>query len=124
MKKIVLVMLILVVASSFTFAGSFNLGDFPIGKWLDSNWNALWEFSSGNIRIINSTNGDLFYDFDGKTIENFSVKPSLKGIVLSFYCKETGKKYTFTKPATNLNLNMEINTDSGINYKVELPFQK
>lgn len=124
MKKIVLVLLILIVASSFSWAGSFNLGDFPIGKWLDSRWNALWEFKSDNIRILDSGTGDLVYDFDGKSIEKFSVKPSLKGIVLSFYCKETGKMYTFTKGVTSLNLDMLINTDSGNNYEVNLPFQK
>ncbi len=124
MKKIVFILLILILVSSFSWAGSFNLGDFPIGKWLDSRWNALWEFKSDNIRILNSETGDLFYDFDGKTIENFSVKPSLKGIVLSFYCRETGKRYTFTKGATNLNLDMLINTDTGNTYEVNLPFKK
>ena len=82
-----------------------------------ARWNAVWEFKSGNIN-------DLFYDFEGKTIENFSVKPSLKGIVLSFYCKETGKCYKFTKPATNPNLITDINTDTGNYYKAELLFRK
>ncbi len=124
MKKFLLIFILLVVASTMVWSGGLDLGNFPLGKWLDARWNAVWEFRSGNIRIFDSTNNELVYDFEGKTIENFSVKPSLKGIVLSFYCKETGKNYKFTKPATNLNLILEIDTDTGNYYKVELPFQK
>ncbi len=123
MKKILIICLLLIAGTSMVWSGGLNLGNFPLGKWLDARWNAVWEFNSGNIRIL-TPSGDVYYDFNGKTIENFSVKPSAKGLSLSFYCKETGKKYNFIKPLTNLNLLMEIRTDTGNNYKVELPFQK
>jgi len=123
MKKILLFILILTAATVMVHSEGIELGDFPIGKWLDSNWDAVWEFNSTNIRIL-STDGSVHYDFDGKTIDNWSVKPGTKGLVLSFYCPETGKKYQFTKPLTNLNLLMVIDTDTGNHYEVELPFQK
>jgi hypothetical protein len=50
--------------------------------------------------------------------------PSAKGLELSFKCEETAKKYKFTKPLTNMNLQMVIDRDSGEHYEVELPFQK
>ncbi len=123
MKKFLIVLLFLAAETSLLWSEGFNLGKFPLGKWLDARWNAVWEFSSDNIRIVDPA-GSVYYDFKGKTIENYSVKPSLKGVVLSFYCKETGKKYTFTKPVSNLNLLMNIKTDTGNTYNVELPFQK
>ncbi len=123
MKKFLVVLLFLSAGSSLIWSEGFNLGKFPLGKWLDARWNAVWEFSTGDIRILTPT-GKAYYDFKGKTIENFSVKPSMKGVVLSFYCKETGKKYKFTKSVANLNLIMTIKTDTGNNYTVEMPFQK
>jgi len=124
MKKLFIILMLLLVMAAFAGAEGLNLGNFPLGKWLDARWNAVWEFRSGNIRILDSNTSDVVYDFDGKTIQDFSVKPSVKGVVLSFYCVETGKKYKFTKPATNMDLIMEINTDTGNYYKVKLPFQK
>ena len=123
MKKFLLILLILTAATVMVHSESIELGDFPIGKWLDANWDAVWEFESNNIRILD-TDGGVYYDFDGKTIKDWKVRPGTKGLVLSFYCLETGKKYEFTKPLTNLNLLMEIDTDTGNHYEVELPFQK
>ena len=123
MKKVLLLILILTATVVMVHSEGIELGDFPLGKWLDAKWSAVWEFRSGNIRILNPEGG-IYYDFEGKTIVDFSVKPSTKGLLLSFYCEETGKKYQFMKPLTNLNLLMDINTDTGIHYEVELPFQK
>jgi len=123
MKKILLVILMVTMATVMVHSEGIEMGDFPIGKWMDANWDAVWEFESNNIRIL-STNGSVHYDFDGKTIEDWKVRPGTKGLVLSFYCAETGKKYEFTKPLTNLNLLMVIDTDTGNHYEVELPFQK
>ncbi len=123
MKKLLLIILILTAATIMVHSAEMELGDFPLGKWLDSNWDAVWEFESNNIRIL-GTDGSVYCDFDKKTIENWSLKPGTKGLVVSFYCPETGKKYQFTKPLTNLNLLMVIDTDTGIHYEVELPFQK
>jgi hypothetical protein len=123
MKKILLALLIISSAAVSLFSEGIELGDFPLGKWTDAKWEAVWEFRSNNIRILDN-DGDVYYDFEGKTIENFTVKPSMSGVVLSFYCVETGKKYEFTKGVTNLDLEMEINTDTGINYKTKLPLKK
>ena len=123
MKKLFFILLMITTVTIMAQSQSINLGDFPIGKWMDSNWDAIWEFESDNIRILDSEGG-VYYDFTGKTIENFTIKPGTSGIVLSFYCKETEKKYIFTKPLTNLNLKMVIDTDSGIHYEVELPLKK
>ncbi|MBI9102154.1 MAG: hypothetical protein JEY99_07055 [Spirochaetales bacterium] len=123
MKKIILVILSLTMLSTMAFSAGIELGDFPLGKWLDSTWDAVWEFNSNNIRILN-LDGGLYYDFEGKTITDFSLKPSTKGLVLSFGCEETGKKYQFTKPLTNLNLMMVIDTETGNHYEKELPIQQ
>lgn len=123
MKKVLIIILILTAVTVMVHSEGIELGDFPIGKWLDANWDAVWEFDSNNIRIL-STDGSVHYNFDGKTIEDWKVRPRTKGLVLSFYCKETGKKYEFTKPLTNLNLLMVIDTDTGNHYEVELPLQK
>jgi len=123
MKKLFLILLVLLMAAGSLFAAGIELGDFPLGKWLDSRWGAVWEFSSGNIRILN-LQGDVVYDFDGKTINDFTVKPGTGGLVLSFSCEESGRKYQFTKPLTNLNLKMVIDKNSGSHYEAELPIQR
>ena len=123
MKKTILILFLLFTAAGFIFSAGISLGDFPLGKWLDTKWNAVWEFRSDNIRILD-TAGNVLYDFEGKTVENFSVKPSTKGLVLSFSCKEAARSYEFTKPLTNLNLMMVIDRESGTHYEAELPHQK
>jgi hypothetical protein len=121
LKKLLLI-LVLVVSASFIHAQGIELGDFPIGKWLDANWDAVWEFNSNNIRILD-TEGGVYYDFNGKTIKNFKITPSTSGLKLSFRCDETGKDYEFVKPLTNLDLEMIIDTDSGLHYETDLPKQ-
>ena len=122
MKKLFLIALI-TLSSTVLFSEGIELGNFPLGNWVDSNWDAVWEFNSGNIRILD-TDGALVYDFANKTIVDFKVSPSTSGLKLSFRCEETGKNYEFTKPITNLNLQMVIDTDTGNHYEVELPIQK
>lgn len=123
MKKALLLALLFCTTTIMAYSQGIDLGDFPLGKWNDSKWEAVWEFRSDNIRILDN-DGGVYYDFEGKTIVDFSVKPSMSGVVLSFYCEETGKEYKFTKGVANLDLEMEIDTDSGINYKTKLPFKK
>ena len=42
------------------------LSEFPAGKWLDANWDALWVFfADGSVKLYDSRNGDLIYDFNG-----------------------------------------------------------
>jgi hypothetical protein len=122
MKKLILVLFLMTIAM-MSYSEGIKLGDFPLGKWLDSNWDATWEFNSNNIRILD-TNGGVYYDFADKTINDFKVMPSTKGLDLSFECKETGKKYKFTKPLTNMDLKMVIDKNTGELYEVNLPYQK
>lgn len=123
MKKILLFVLILTATTAMVHSEGINMGDFPLGKWLDAQYDAVWEFQSNNIRIL-STDGSVHYDFAGKTIENWSIKPGTSGLVLSFYCPDTGRKYEFTKALTDTSLKMYIVTDWDYLYKVNMPFQK
>jgi hypothetical protein len=123
MKKRVLV-LILLAAAGLLFAQSIDLGDFPTGKWLDKNYAAIWEFSVDNIRILDPS-GRVYYDFSQSTVEDFEVNAGTGGLVLSFFCVETGKSYTFTKPVSmESEIVLEIDPPWNEDYKVEMPFQR
>ena len=122
MKKIVFFSIVLVLITVGAFAQSFDLGEFPTGKWADQRYDAVWEFSADNIRILDADGGG-YYEFKDKTIKNFKVSASLEGVKLEFSCEESGRAYQFLKPPTNLDLEMEIDTDWGTNYKTDLPFK-
>ncbi|MBP3710503.1 MAG: hypothetical protein J6I73_08915 [Treponema sp.] len=77
-----------------TPATEINLGDFPVGTWHDDTWNADWEFSSRNIRLLQ--NGALVYNFSGK-VKNFKVNAGTAGVTISFDCDETKRSYQFNK---------------------------
>lgn len=122
MKKLVLVSLLL-VAAGFLFAQGIDVGDFPTGKWLDENYDAVWEFSVDNIRILDPEGG-VYYDFSEATVEDFEVNAGTSGLVLSFSCVETGKSYKFTKPVSmGSEIVLEIDPPWNEDYKVEMPFQ-
>jgi hypothetical protein len=106
MKKM-LVLLIVLACSASLFAADIDLGDFPVGKWKDANYNAIWDFASNNIRILDS-NGAVLYDFANKTVNDF--KFFLDGMTpgISFSCVESGRSYRFLKPLTNTDVVMEI----------------
>ena len=106
MKKLVIVLIILLAASA-AYADQIALGDFPVGSWTDSNYDAVWEFTSSNIRIL-SPSGELLWTFAGKTIENFRVSLDGTSPVISFSCPEAGRSYRFVKPLTNTNVNLQI----------------
>lgn len=72
MKKICLVLAVFFLMSSFVFSESIDLGKFPKGKWLDKNWNAIWEFGADNIRLLD-TNGSEIFNFKDK-ISNFKLQ--------------------------------------------------
>ena len=67
MKKLIVVLVILLAASAL-YADPIQLGNFPVGQWLDPNYNAVWDFSSGNIRIL-SPSGRVLYDFSPKQLK-------------------------------------------------------
>ncbi len=122
MKKIGLVLILFSLSLLYVSAGDIDLGNFPLGKWLDSRYNAVWTFSTGNIQL-HMTDGTLVFDFAGK-VEDFNVKGSLSGVEMTFSCRETGRKYKFVKGVSNLDLQMIIDKDSGVHYDTTLKIQK
>lgn len=123
MKKLIVISLLL-IAAAFLFAEGIDVGEFPTGKWLDENYDAVWEFSVDNIRILDPS-GMVYYDFSEATVEDFEVNAGTGGLVLSFSCVETGKSYTFTKPVSmGSEIILEIDPPWNEEYKVEMPFQR
>ncbi len=123
MKKFTIMLVLLVSLGAVLTAEGIDLGKFPKGKWVDANWNAVWEFGAESIRILD-TAGAVVYDFDGK-ITDFDVDVSLTEAKISFTCADAERKYVFTKGIKDLDLDMEIDPDwTDTNYKVTLAFQK
>ena len=118
MKKLIVVLLVLFAAASLP-ADPIQLGTFPIGQWLDANYDAVWDFSSNNIRIL-STDGRVLYDFAGKTIQNFRVFLDGTQPGISFTCPEAGRSYRFIKPLVNTDVIMEIERSGLPTYTVTM----
>jgi len=118
MKKLVIVLIFLFAATAL-FANPIQLGTFPIGTWTDSNWSAVWEFSSNNIRIL-TTDGTVLHDFSTKTIVNFRTFLDGTNPGISFSCPEVGRSYRFIKPLTNTNVIMEIERADQPKYTVNM----
>ena len=116
MKKLVLVLFVALVAMSVS-AQTIQLGNFPVGQWLDRNYNAIWEFSSNNIRIL-YPNGVVAHDFSTSTILNFRVFMEGTAPGISFSCPDTGRSYRFIKPLTSGDLVMEIEREGQPSYSV------
>ena len=116
MKKLVLVLFVALVAMSVS-AQTIQLGNFPVGQWLDHNYNAIWEFSSNNIRIL-YPNGVVAHDFSTSTIQNFRVFMEGTQPGISFSCPDTGRSYRFIKPLSNSDLVMEIEREGQPSYSV------
>jgi len=118
MKKLLAALIILSAAASLP-ADPINLGNFPVGQWLDHNYDAVWDFTSNNIRILN-TDGKVLYDFSNKTILDFKVFLEGAQPGISFTCPEAGRSYKFLKPLTNTDLFMEIERSNHKNYSVNM----
>ena len=118
MKKIFVVLIILLTAVSLS-ADPIQLGNFPVGQWLDTNYNAVWDFSSNNIRIL-SPNGTVLYDFSNKTIQDFKVILEGTQPGISFTCVESGRAYKFLKPLLGSDLSMQIKRTGRPDYSVTL----
>ena len=121
MKKVIAVLVILLVSSAL-FADTIQLGTFPVGKWLDPNYDAVWDFSTNNIRIL-GLKGEVLYDFAGKTIQNFKVFLDGTQPGISFSCPESARSYRFLKPLTNSDVVMEIERISLPKYTVNMKKQ-
>ena len=101
-----------------------TLSEFPAGKWLDANWDALWVFfADGSVKLYDSKNGDLIYDFNGKT-KNLKLEPAGTGLKLSFRCDETQRFYTFEKALEGTDMGLDIDRDwTDEEYHVLMPLQ-
>jgi len=119
MKKLIVVLVLLFALSAVTvFAQSSILGAFPAGKWLDSNYDAVWEFAATGIRILD-LNGNVLYSFTGLTISDLSA--FMEGINpgLAFSYAAAGRSYRFAVLLSG-NLRMEITRPNLPVYTVEL----
>ncbi|MDR1894535.1 MAG: hypothetical protein LBQ61_07620 [Spirochaetales bacterium] len=121
MKK-VLILLVMILAVSSVFGADIQLGQFPLGSWLDSNYNAVWEFTTNNIRIL-APGGAVLYDFSTKTLENFRVFLDGTQPGISFSCVESGRSYRFLKPLTNTDVTLQIDRTARDRYTVSLKRQ-
>jgi hypothetical protein len=121
MKKLFVILIILLAAASLS-ADPIQLGNFPVGQWLDANYNAVWDFTSDNIRIL-STNGRVLYDFSNKTIQDFKIILEGTQPGISFTCPEAGRSYKFLKPLTGSDVNMQIKRYGRPDYSVTLKKQ-
>lgn len=122
MKKLLVVLVLLLVAG-FVFADNVDLSKLPKGKWLDANWDAVWEIGANSIRILD-LNGKEVFNFNN-LISDFEYGASLTEARFSFRCDEAGRNYVFRKGLTDLDLVLEIQRDwTSETYSVKMPFQK
>ena len=121
MKKLIVILIILFAASTL-YADNIQLGTFPIGKWLDPNYDAVWDFSTNNIRIL-SPGGQVLWDFSTKTVQDFRVFLDGTQPGISFTCPEAGRSYRFLKPLTNTDVVMEIERSAQPKYSINMKRQ-
>ena len=123
MKKLFL-MVVLAVMATGLFA--LDLGGIK-GTWTDKTWDAEWTFSAdGHIILTLASTGEVVYDFNDSTIQNFKVKADTKGVTITFDCKDTERSYSFTKGVSlSTDLDMVINPDwTATDYSVALKLKK
>lgn len=122
MKKGLLLLALMVLLTGSLFAGDIDLGDFPVGQWLDPTYDAIWDFSTGNIRIL-GLNGEVIWNFGSKGVEDFAVGVSGTGPQIKFSCAAADKTYTITKTLTDSDLVLEIDKPGKLTYKVTMKKQ-
>jgi len=119
MKRVAIALMLAGLVFTPVFAGDINLGDFPLGKWVDTTYTAVWEFSAGNITIV-SPDGKLYYDFDKAGVQDFKVGVGADGPFITFGCSAAGKTYKISKPLTKASLILEITRPGLPLYRVEM----
>ena len=122
MKRIALAARIGLVALVPAFSQGMDLGTFPLGRWLDANYDAVWEFTSGNIRIV-APDGTVYFDFGKVEVRDFKVGAGTDGPFITFSCDATGKSYKLSKPLSKSSVILEIQRPSLPLYRVEMPKQ-
>jgi len=123
MKKFIAILLLALVALA-----AVSAEDFIVGKWLDEKWDGLWNLNvtdSGFTGIL-TKNGEKVFEFTKDNCPDWKVTPGLKGVTLTFSCKETERSYSFTKPLTlNADLDMTVTPDWNQSaYTTTIKFQK
>jgi hypothetical protein len=121
MKKVLAVLIVLLAAASLP-ADPIQLGNFPLGHWLDAKYDAVWDFTANNIRIL-SPDGKVLYNFSEKTIQDFKVIIEGAQPGITFTCPEAGSSYKFLKPLLNSDVIMEIERTYLPNYSVTMKKQ-
>ncbi len=119
MKRLALAALVFLLALAPAVAQGIDLGSFPLGSWLDANYDAVWEFTSGNIRIL-SPAGDVLFDFGSAGVQDFKVGAGGDGPFITFACEAAGRTYKITKPLTKSSAVLEIERPNLPKYKVEM----
>ena len=120
MKKLIVVLVLLLAAAAIS-AQSINLGTFPVGQWLDHNYNVVWDFSSNNIRVLN-TEGEVLYDFSSK-ISDFKITMSGVQPALSFTGTESGRSYLIIAAVPSSDLTLEMSKSDQPKYSVKMKKQ-
>lgn len=123
MKRIIATALVALAVAVSAFAAEIDLGQFPKGRWLDPNWNAVWEFGADGIRILDK-GGAVVYDFKDK-ISGLKVNVGVGEVTLSFTCADAERSYVFTKKTTDLGLSMKIDPEwTTKDYSVDMELQR
>jgi hypothetical protein len=117
MKRFLFLAIALIAAGSLW--AQIDLGNFPLGSWSDSNYDAIWTFTSGNIKIVDA-DGTVYFDFEGKTIEDWKISTTTEGIVISFGCVESARDYEIVKPLSNVDLILRIKREGLPDYETTM----
>lgn len=121
MKKMILILLLAMMAVSFVSADEINLGKFPLGEWLDTNYDATWVFDSDNIMI--KQDGAVVFDFMDK-ITDFDMKATMAGEVeMKFRCDDAGRDYTLSNKLGSTDITLMFKRDDGEDYSVMMKRQ-
>ena len=122
MKKLIIV-LVLLLAATALFGQSIKASAFQPGKWLDANYDAIWEFSASTVRILDSKTGDVAWDFAGKTIQDFNASSEGRSTIITFSCPDAGRTYSFKIGSADADIVMVIKRDGLKDYTVTMKKQ-
>lgn len=119
MKRFTLVIALIAMLAVPVFAEGLHLGDFPLGSWVDANYDAVWTFSTGNIQIL-APDGTKVFDFDKAGVQDFKLGVGEDGPFVSFSCAVAGRSYKISKPVLKSAMILEIERTDLPSYRVEM----